>query len=231
MAVQTRKKTAQNEKKTVEKVVENVAVEEKKPTFSEDEVQRMIAEAVAKAMAEQAKEAPQIIRFAADTEKIHWLWMADVSDYNVQDFGERGCYGRITGRMGDFFSPKNELHRLLTRENRFYIEKRWLIPLSGLDEEEMKAIGAVYKPGELLGRHEFTNIVEVGEDICNIFPALCESHKQIIATQYATEYEKGNPAVTREIVTKLNSMSKKDGKDRGMFVSIIEKMNEKDAQN
>ena len=84
-AAAARKKTSTAVKKseTAEKVIAEQA--EVKPgqsakTFTEEEVQAMIAKAVAQA---QAQAAPQVVQISQNVEKVHFLWQAEVADDNV----------------------------------------------------------------------------------------------------------------------------------------------------
>lgn len=174
--------------------------------------------------------APQVVQINTDTEKVHLLWQAEVADDNVQMFGDSGMFGRIIGKTGSIFVPKSEMSRIMTPLNRLFLEKRWLIVVSGLDEEEREAYGVNYKEGEILDKKAFAKLIEMGDEILNIYPALCAGHKKMVAQRYAEAYRKGNPLVTREIVTALNKLSKEAGSEKGDFNKIIEEMNAADAK-
>jgi hypothetical protein len=206
--------------------------QESKKTYTDDEVQRMIAMAVAKAMQSVPTQpaAPQIIQVAADTEKVHFLWQAEVADDNVARFGEGGMYGQIVGKTGSFYVPKSELSRVLTERNRVFMKRRWLIVVSGLDDEEREALGVDYKDGEILDKRAFSKMIDLGDELLEIYPKLCDGHRKMVAQRWAEAYEAGNPNVTRERTVKLNEMSKAAGSARGDFTGIIERMNAQDAQ-
>ena len=215
----------QAEEKTPEKEAEQ-------KTYTEEDVQRMISMAVAKAMQSVPTQpaAPQIIQVAADTEKVHFLWQAEVADDNIVRFGEGGMYGQIVGKTGSFYVPKSELSRVLTERNRVFLKRRWLIVVSGLDKEEREALGVDYQDGESLDQKAFQKMVELGDELLDIYPKLCEGHRKMVAKRWAEAYEQGNRNVTRQRTVKLNDMSKALGGGRGDFVGIIEKMNAQDAQ-
>ena len=82
---------------------------------------------------------PQIVQIGGDAEKVSFLWQAEVADDNVVVFGDGGMYGRIVGKTGTFSVPKSDLSRLLDGMNRFFLDKRWLIALDGLTEEELRS--------------------------------------------------------------------------------------------
>lgn len=182
------------------------------------------------AMQEQmaAMAMPKVIQVAADTEKVHFLWQAPVADDNVVLFGEGGMYGRITGKTGSFFVPKSELSRILDSMTRLFLENRWLIVLDGLTEEEREALGVNYKEGEVLDKRAFAKMVDLGNEILDIFPKLCDSHKEMVGQRFYEAWKAGNPNVKREIVVELLRMSKSEGKEIKGFSAIIEEMNERD---
>lgn len=209
--------------------VEPVAAPSESDVLREqNELLKKQLEAMQKQMEALAK--PQVVQVMADTEKVHFLWQAEVSDSNVVHFGDGGMYGRIVGKTGSFYVPKSDLSRVLTEVNRLHLKRRWLIIVSGLDEEERVALGVDYKEGELLDKRAFAKMVDLGDEILEIYPALCEGHKRMVAQRYAEAFHKNNPNVTRERILALNAMSKEAGSEKGDFTPIIEMMNQRDAE-
>lgn len=209
--------------------VESVAPPSESDALREqNELLKKQLEAMQKQMESLAK--PQVVQVMADTEKVHFLWQAEVSDSNVVHFGDGGMYGRIVGKTGSFYVPKSDLSRVLTEVNRLHLKRRWLIIVSGLDDEERVALGVDYKEGELLDKRAFAKMVDLGDEILEIYPALCEGHKKMVAQRYAEAFRKNNPNVTRERVLALNAMSKEAGSEKGDFTPIIEMMNQRDAE-
>lgn len=244
----TSKKTTKAVKKPQEAAEETVVVEATEPAEVEEvasvepvaapseadvlreqnELLKKQLEAMQKQMESLAK--PQVVQVMADTEKVHFLWQAEVSDSNVVHFGDGGMYGRIVGKTGSFYVPKSDLSRVLTEVNRLHLKRRWLIIVSGLDDEERAALGVDYKEGELLDKRAFAKMVDLGDEILEIYPALCEGHKKMVAQRYAEAFHNNNPNVTRERVLALNAMSKEAGSEKGDFTPIIEMMNQRDAE-
>nr|DAK83909.1 MAG TPA: hypothetical protein [Caudoviricetes sp.] len=205
-------------------------------TYTADEVAEMVRraaeDAVKKALAslpQQQSAAPNIIQYVGETERVQFLWQAEVADDNVVMFGDGGMYGQVVGKSGTFFVPKSELSRVLTDVNRVYLKRRWLIVVSGLTEEEREALDVDYKEGELLDKRAFAKMVELGDELLDIYPKLCEGHKRMVAQRYMEAYTNSSPYVTRERVEKLNEMSKADG-GKGDFAAILEKMYKRDIQ-
>lgn len=208
---------------------------EKPVMYTAEQVQQMMQEAAAKAVAEALKNipqqtAPQIVQVSTSAEQVHFLWMAPVADDNVVQFGDGGMYGNIVGKTGSFYVPKPDLSRILTEMNRRFMAQRWLLVVSGLTDEEREALGVDYKPGEVLDKRAFAKLVELGDELLNIYPALCEGHKVMAAQMYADAYRQGSRYVTRERTVKLNALSKRKGHEKGDFIAIIEDMNEKDTK-
>ena len=244
----TPKKTTKAVKKPQEAAEEKVVVEATEPAEVEEvtPVEPVAAPSEADALREQNEllkkqleamqkqmeslSKPQVVQVMADTEKVHFLWQAEVSDSNVVHFGDGGMYGRIVGKTGSFYVPKSDLSRVLTEVNRLHLKRRWLIIVSGLDDEERVALGVDYKEGELLDKRAFAKMVDLGDEILEIYPALCEGHKKMVAQRYAEAFHKNNPNVTRERVLALNAMSKEAGSEKGDFTPIIEMMNQRDAE-
>lgn len=203
--------------------------------YTAEQVQQMMKEAAAAAVAEALKNipqqtAPQVVQVSASTEQVHFLWMAPVADDNVIQFGDGGMYGNIVGKTGSFYVPKPDLSRILTEQNRRFMKERWLIVVSGLSGEEREALGVNYREGELLDKRVFAKMVELGDGLLDIYPTLCEGHKMMAAQMYADAYRQGNRYVTRERTVKLNALSKRKDHEKGDFIAIIEDMNAEDAR-
>lgn len=173
----------------------------------------------------QNNQQPQQVYVMADnSEKVWFLWMADVSNENQILIGENGQYGRINGPVGTFYVPKNDLSRVMDAAMRHFLELRWMIVVDGLTEEEREALGVNYKEGELLDEKAFRKITTLGKELLDIFPALCDSHKEMVASRYHEDYANGRP-IDRNMVVALNAIYPCEG-----FKDIIADMNNKDAQ-
>lgn len=222
-----------------EEVKEEIIVEQEEETAAEEKTEKDEIAELKKQLAEmqellkkanEVSSVPVIQVNTPETEKVHFLYQAEVADDNVFFVGENGLYGKITGKTGSFFVPKNDLSRVNDGLFRYMLEKRWIIALSGLTQEEREALGVNYKEGEYLDKKAFAKMIDLGEEILEIYPKLCEGHREMVAKRFYEAYKSGNPKVTRDIVTKLNALSKAAGSVRGDFISIIEEMNAADAQ-
>ena len=236
MAEETKKTRTRKSAATQTEEVKEAEQTTEAPTAEQDEVALLKAQlaAMKEEMAKQmesfkeamsAAQKPQVVQVTASTEQVHFLWQAPVADDNVQDFGPGGMYGRIIGKTGEFFVPKNDLSRILDNITRMCMDRRWLIVLDGLNEDEREAFGVNYSEGELLDRKAFAKMIELGDKILEIFPALCEGHKEMVAKRFYEGWMEKNPYIHRDIVAELNRMAKDAGMKNNAFSAIIEGMN------
>lgn len=201
------------------------------PVDNTDKMAALEAEiAELKAMLAAKESQPQVINVTQHDEPVYFLFEAEVADDNIYEIGDHGQYGRITGKTGNFSVPKNELSRAMDQLFRTLMDNRWIIVLSGLTEEEREIYGVNYSEGEYLDKKAFMKMVDLGDQMLDIYPKLCAGHKEMVAKRYYEAYLAGNPKVTRELVVQLNKLSKDAGNKKGDFSAIIELMNEKDAE-
>lgn len=178
-----------------------------------------------------ALQRPQVIQVASDTERVHFLWQAEVADYNLQTFGPGGMYGSITGKTGTFSVPKNDLSRILDDKNRRFLAKRWLIVVDGLTDDERESLGVAYKDGEIMDRKVFERMVDLStEEICDVYRLLCTDHKEMVAKRYYEAWLNRNENVTREKVIALRNITRDMGLDIKAFQQILQMMNASDEE-
>ena len=176
-----------------------------------------------------ASTAPTVVQVTPDKERVHFLWQAEVANENIKTFGPGGMYGRIVGKTGSFYVPKSDLSRIMDEENRYFLDKRWLIVVSGLDEEEREALGVNYREGELLDKNAFARMVELGDRLLELYPELCQGHKIMVAQRYREAFEAGSPYVTRERALKLSDLTREAGISPNPFSKMVQEMNQRDA--
>lgn len=203
------------------------AEETEKKTYTEDEVKALLAAMAEEigALKKQIAEAPQAAQAPAK-EKVVFRWQAPVSQDNVLEIGQGGRFATITGPEQTFSVPKDELGNILTAQVRGLLNMRWLIVLSGLDEDEMEAIGCNYKPGEVLTKQAFHRLIEMGMGIVPVYRELCAGSRQIVAQFYYEAWRDGKPGVYRDVVTALKELDP----DEAAFREILREMNERDAK-
>lgn len=208
------------------------------PTFTLEDVQRMIAEALAK-QAETIK--PQVIQVTQGDQKVTMRFQAEVADDNVAVFGAGGYYGQITGKSGMLSVPKSEFtSRFLDENARWMLKRRWLVVLDGLDEQERELYGVNYREGEYMDEMAFAKMLDMTEaEMLAVYPKLCVPYREMVARRFVTGYQNGDARVRdrRMLVKKLNDLSKqdyahlpeKDARRKGAFASILEAMNQEDV--
>lgn len=204
--------------------------EKEKPaeaTFTQEQVKAMIAQAVDEAVRNVQK--PTIVQLAGETERVQFLWQAPVSDENLYEVGPGGMYGRVIGKTGRFSVPKSQLSSVMDSLFRLLMEKRWIIVLSGLTDEERKIYNVDYQSGELLDATVFTKLAQLGAELLDIYPTLCQGHREMVQKQCYEAYVQGTSQLSREDVTRLKDMSHALGDDNNAFQKIIEQMNAADA--
>lgn len=224
MASTTTTKKASTAKRTTKKAETEAVVPESNTRESEMESLIKSQAAMIEELKKQLEESKKYAAPRTDNrEKVVLLWQAPVADYNIVEFGDRGQYGRVVGNSGTLIIPKDELSQVMDSSIRYFMDKRWLIVLSGLTDEEREMFGVNYKPGEYLSKEAFLDVIGTGEKILDIYPNLCEAHKEIVAKFYYEAWRE-NRGVKRDIVVALNKLCKHDA-----FKAIIEEMNERDA--
>lgn len=237
-----RMKKAREAKKALETANEEEAVEETNApaVFTAEDVQRMIAEAIAKQQAEFARQlaqvqTPQVIQYSGDSEKVIMRFQAEVADDNVAEFGQGGMFGKVTGKRGTIQIPKSEFSRFYNEQTKWMMEKRWLIVLSGMSDEERELYGVKYRPGEVLDDMAFAKMLDMSDDeMLKTFPALCESCREMVARRFRDAYSKRDHRVVGrlDLVRALNRMSKEDynglpdsdNRKKGLFATLLSDM-------
>ena len=241
----TRKTTSTRAKKTPQQETPVNAPEtpvEPSATFTQEQVQQMIQEALEKqqrAIAAQMDSAkPQVIQVAPETEKVVLRFQAEVADDNEAVFGEGGYFGKIVGKRGILTIPKSEfVSRFRDLTVQWMLENRWLIVLTGLTDDERELYGVAYRPGELLDDRAFTKMLDMTDDeLLAIFPDLCVQHREMVAKRLATDFFKNGPrpGAYRDFITKLNAISKRDyanlpdgdPRRKGALAPILEALNQ-----
>lgn len=165
-----------------------------------------------------------------ERERVNLLWQAPVMPENVEEFGPNGRYARITGPTGGFFVPKDEFSLIVDSRVRMYLERRWLIVLSGLTDEERDIYGVAYKPGEYLTKAAFAKLTEQGEKLLEIYPALCPGNRKIVAGAVYEGWRNGDKHINRGLVERLTAMCRDIDPEETTFQTILQEMAEKAAR-
>lgn len=233
------KKKATTRKTTTKKTEPKPAAAEQ-GTFTLEQVNAMITKAVADALEQAAKENEQkVIRVSADTPMVKLRFQCECSPVNVINFGVNGKFGSITGKSGMLTIPKESFVGEFRDELvQNLLASRELIVIDGLTDEEREMYGVNYRKGEYMDEKVFSKMVDMGDELLDIYPDLNQTYKDMVAKRFAEEYERNPKKISRELVKKLNEMSKEGTSDlpkgdirkRGAFIGVIEAMNKADEE-
>lgn len=228
------RKTAKKE--VVEEVKTEVTETKENKSFSEDEVNAIVAKAVAEAL---AKAQTNVVKVSAEKEFVRMLYLDDCSNDNELFFGPNRKFGSITGPVGYINVAKDDwLGEFRDNLVQSLLKSRKLIVLDGLTDEERRLHDVEYKDGEVMDEKLFRNLLDHIQELPEIYKKLCPAMKQIVATRFQTAYDANDPRVirNREIVVQLNKISKKDfagasendPRREGLFVNIVRGLNKND---
>lgn len=224
-----KKETLINDEEKVKKEEENNTPSA--PVFTMEQVQKMIEEAIAKSKSQEQKKSMTAI--TAD-EFVTMVFQAEVNDSNVIMLGPNGKFGQITGKKATITIPKRDfMGEFRTATIQSLLASRNLIVIDGLTDEERNIYGLNYQKGEYLEQDVYEGLINMGDDILNIYPKLHPNWRLMVAVKFADAFENKTLKVSRETLVKLNKISKKDFADlpkdderrKGAFWQIISAMN------
>lgn len=203
-------------------------------TFTLEQVQKMIEEALAKRDSEHKQEQQQY-RNADDV--VTMIFQAEVNDANELYLGPDGKYGLITGKHATVTINKRDfVSDFRTTMIQYLLKNRNLIVISGLTDEERKIYGVDYKQGEYLEPAVYERLIEMGDSVVDVFDKLHVTWQEMVATKFVEAYENKTLKCSRDALMKMNKISQKnyanlpkdDARRKGAFYSIIHAMNAAD---
>lgn len=207
----------------------------KKPeigTFTLEQVQKMIEEAIQKHDSEAKKEAP-----AQAKEYVVLRFQDEVNDDNEILLGPNGKYGTITGKSATITVEKRDfVGDFRTKLMQDLLRSRNLIVVDGLTDEERKIYGVDYQQGEYLEPAVYERLIDMGDGIVEIYEKLNPTWRAMIAIKFIEAFENKTLKCSRETLLQLNKISKRDyanlpqedERRKGGFYSIIHRMNAAD---
>ncbi|MEG2527149.1 MAG: hypothetical protein RSA62_08010, partial [Oscillospiraceae bacterium] len=208
-----------------------------KASYDEETVKELIALAVAEALSKQSlQQQTQVVQVATQVPMVELLFQSEVAAENFIQFGANGKFGAITGKYGRFKVPKDAfLGEFRDALAQALLASRELIVLDGLSDEERELYGVKYDDGEIMDEDVFNKMLNIGDKLIDIYPALCQSNKDMIAQRFTGAFEQGDKRITRELVVSLNNLSRQASENdeqpqRGAFFGIIEAMNKLDSK-
>lgn len=193
----------------------NVKAKESAKSFSQEEVDKLIREAVGKVAVQQS------VVVKAE-EKVLLLYAGLFAPGTVVNLEKLGI---INNPFDTLEVGKKEFLQNITPLIRTMLENRNLIVLEGLTETERKRYGVNYKEDETLSQDLFYSLWELDEDKkVAVFEKLCDEHKKIVAGMYIDEWTtrgRHSNEIYADTVEKMNRASKSVNKN-GMFKPIID---------
>lgn len=188
--------------------------------YSEEDVQRMIIDAIAKFKNETAKEQKK----KDEEEYVTILFIGAMAEDSVFDISP---FGYISRAGEELLIPKRQFLQQRTYRIDKLLKKRVLIVTNGLTDEERKRIGVLYTQEELLSADMYYSLFDYSrKDICRIFKSVCPEHKRVIATMYITAYYDGDNRINRDTVEALEALSR-DVDPNGLFKPILDGMSKR----
>ena len=208
-------------------------------TFTAEEVNKLIANALDEYIKAHPIEQPKVVQVSTEKPLVKMLFIDDCSDDNVITFGINGKFGTVTGPVGYINVAKDEwLGEFRDNQQQMLLRERKLIVIDGLTDEERVMHGLDYKPGEYLDEKMFRTLFDHISELPEIFKKLCPSVRAIVAARLQNGYAENDPRVmgNRDIIVKLNNISKKDFADApegdprkdGLLANIVRGINKKD---
>ena len=119
---------------------------------------------------------------------------------------------------------------------QYFLKTRNLIVVDGLTDDERRVYGLNYQQGEYLEPAVYERLIEMGDQVLELYGKLCVTWREMVATKFIDAYENGTLKCSRETLLEMNKISKRDyanlPKDdirrKGALYAIIHAMNAED---
>lgn len=217
------------EEETITGAAQEAAEQQKGKTYTATEVEAIIKNVSEKA-AKDAVEAyiksqgEHPVMEVKKDEYVTVLYLDAVADSSILTLGKLGQINRVGGTLD---IPKKEFFQGIDSKVEKLMQRRELIVVAGLTDEERSRYGLNYKEGELLSADMYYKLLDLDVKVLyGIFPKLCANHQRIVAKLFISAYEDGDNRIHPDTVKELNRLSKKTDPD-GMFTSILKDMGKK----
>lgn len=189
-------------------------------SYSKDEVNDIVAKAVAEALAKAQVAQTTYIR--KDDELVSLLYMGACVEGSTVELWKPA--GIIQGRGGMLDVPKTEFLQNMNPNVLKRLKDRRLVVINGLSDSERERYGLAYSDGELVSRDVYYKLLDYNESkVVEIFQKACYRHKQLIASLYMDAYNNHDNRINQPLIQKLNKASKAV-EPKGMFGAILKDM-------
>lgn len=190
-------------------------------SFTQDDVDRLVNEAVQKALAAAQ---PQTVVKVAKDEYVTLLFAGVMANGCIVGLGKMG---QINRNFGTLDVPKREFFQNIDYKIEKLLKTRRVVVVNGLTDEERDRFDLNYKDGELLSDRVYGKLLDLPlDDLKGVFEKLCPAHQQTVATVFITAYQSGDNRVTQSKAAALNKLSKKNYPE-GLFSTILQDIGEK----
>ena len=222
--------TTKRTSKKAAPATEEKPVETAEKTYTEGEVRTLFSDLQAqiealKAQLNDKSETPAPAK--QESEVVVLYYVPACSPDNEANLGD---YGVV--RPGQYIEiPKKEFGRFMGPQARKFVEKRRLLVLSGLNEEERRRWNCDYKKGETLTENAFDNLLDLSEaKITDLFRALCPEHQKAVARFLISKADealrKGERIDNRIDLSKVRALNEisKGAEPNGMLTKLEEQV-------
>lgn len=173
--------------------------EEKGKTYTQEELDAIVAQAVKKALGD-------ITPAPVSTDSVVTiLFIAEVSKDNQL---ELPGYGSM--RPNSYLEiPKKEFGgKFMSPLARLLIDKRHLLVVDGLTEDERIRWNCAYKEGEVLSERVFDHMLDYETDrLCGIVQRLCDEHKRFVCRRIMQAKKDNDNRISFEKAKAVNALT------------------------
>ena len=205
-----------------EKPVEKTETpKEAKKEYTDAEIKALIAAAVAEAMANNAPAKPET---PVSDGLVTLLFIGGIAPGTVVAL--EGL-GKIP-RDGNILTvPKKDFFMNLGASTDRLLQKRKLIVVDGLTDDERERYGVLYKEGELLSADMYQKLLTFPADkLGAIYKGLCKEHREIVRRVFNTAYLDGNGNVNIAKLKAMIRIDRENGIKESPLVTILRTMTE-----
>ena len=193
---------------------------ESKKEYTDAEIEAIVAAAVAKAMAN----VPAKSETPANDGLVTLLFIGGIAQGTVVAL--EGL-GKIP-RDGNILTvPKKDFFTHLGASTDRLLQKRKLIVVDGLTDDERERYGVLYKEGELLSADMYQKLLTFPADkLGAIYKGLCKEHREIVRKVFNTAYLDGNGNVNIAKLKAMIRIDRENGIKESPLVTILRTMTE-----
>ena len=205
-----------------EKPVEKTETpKEAKKEYTDAEIKALIAAAVAEAMANNAQAKTET---PASDGVVTLLFVGGIAPGTVVAL--EGL-GKIP-RDGNYLTvPKKDFFTNLSASTDRLLQKRKLIVVDGLTDDERERYGVLYKEGELLSADMYQKLLTFPADkLGAIYKNLCKEHREIVRRVFNTAYLNKNGNVNIAKLKAMIRIDRENGIKESPLVTILRTMTE-----